>query len=1393
MRPKRDGIRLFQKYLMAALFSVALVAAVYAGGSLLKADADSTGIPESIANDPLDGAWKYHIVPKNRATISYMDNNWSIRTFRGQNESVANDEALKKVGDTLLDVSNTLILDVNDNNRVFAMASCPGQITEKITVSPDFYTQSEYAVPRSVVCNVYLYMKDGENGSTYLAIELLDKNGLRSIACLTDGKRAPAPAYKYRFKADGSWVDAPALDMNVCTDVQGYDWNGDGYTDYVISYVYNPNGRPKGDNEAVGIAVLYVDGKSLLENDSNPGNITYFWRDDDHFSDTSNIVGGLTQVKPAGSMRTALGDFNGDGVKEVALYHTMAQGPDGLGHNNSLHVYSIDLAKGEINKPYENDSEVGQSYLQNDSVGIAAGDLNGDGRDELCLVNADTSAYYQKSSLYLTVLECTGGLDSWSIRRGNHDTGERTFDGLSISGENCSMPPIDAELADLDGDGVPELVWFTATSQTEHDTTLFVAKWPGSYGSVALDSDPSICYWDMEHNGWAMANSFMRYSMACGHFNYPSANQPAVVTYPSQIGVTQLGNGGNLDWVIYEWNSNDGFIRLGSSNSQGQPTPVNDAKAANLVPRIVAADLDGESLVLGEPTVITVEDNIELYMVTQAPPKHWDRVNAAGSALSGYAEEDGKVTLDSFAVFDTDGYYTGMQRGGEWGRSTSVTNASSGKFGASLGLEISHRGSVMDRIFNRSENNANEDPMLDVGGKFCGEWVNDNTEDKSSTSSYTFSYKADRDDQLYYRANDYNICRYPVIFPDDKKFITVSDDNGEEYQAQNYIQFVIPTETASTFTPTPGRSISWYEPLHDNYNLFTYPRRLSDITGYPQGTEEKLAVDKYNPWADINGKVFVDGTGNVIGNLDASEFRLDASSNTTNSEMSSSRYTLGGYVYFHPTVGQHFPFGNREGTIKFDMEGDGTWGTDTTTTTDVSEMFSVTMAWPGARNYTMYTEDWTAADMQFESDIAYFTQDDGALCVGYAVPKLESFQSKIWGSGSPYNTHADPGLLLPFRWSNDIKNKSAGQNLESMIYYLAENDNPNTSHQMRGLSFEMTDGGALASTADHQGTATKLLECGQKYNLRLRVINYSFVDTGEVKVKFYYQPWNDGGENYPAESPEFDGRCEEIHSDDGNPAAAIDAIKGRKNKETGDNWEYAVLNGWTAPKDTGLGWLHAVISYNGEQLSTDNDHGCVLVGSYRPEDFYGTVSAQAKNVSRAASISVESYPDIAITGVTAYEMAKDGTVSQEPLTIDEKSRSKKMKIDVRVKYTGGRLNIGGEEKEINYVPLLRVGLLAGKRGVNRSLLGATEFPLIRAGEERTFSFVYDPKLCDYDNGVAVRAFSPYLFASEQRDPRSQYKVLWNSIEHDGGSGGCGVGLGALALLALLPLAWRKKR
>ncbi len=1336
--------------LLTALFIVAAAAALYGGGVLLKADADPTGVPDSVAKDPLDMLKNARLIPKQRLAITYRDNNWNINNFvfTDKDNDVMTEDMREQNGLRTLNASS---MRANDSyNYVFASASAEGYISSEVPLSPDICGDTAVMVRKNILVNSYLVRHDGGTNELYLSVREGDE--------MSEPIKIPdmVPAYS-SFNNAGLET---ALDKDTAHDIAAFDWNGDGYTDYAVTFYVT-----LGSESCARL--LIIDGKSLYEKSKNSSAAVPKY----YYIDGPNVDGYMRST----SYRMATGDFDGDGIMEVAVYSTGTRMMLGT-VVGWLEVYKIESGESGLNfsqiytETTDNATGFYGIYGLNYSGGLAAGDINGDGRDELILFRP--YGITPMTQIFMNVYQWQGG----AFAKGETYIGPFAGQGLE------STYPLNATIADLDGDGLGELVWtYGLKIDGKDQLNMYIHDWNIQKGEVITNAGTVYKYnlHDFCEMNWTLDPSYIHYSLCTGFFKFD------LQTRRAQIAVGHMGGEGNVDVGVFSWSPSSSLQLEGKGWYQGV------MMRGNMGPIVQAVDFYEESFVVGEPTVVTVEDNIELFMVTQAPPKHWDRVRAAGSALSGYAEEDGKVTLDSFAVFDTEGYYTGMQLNKEWGKSSSTTKVSEGKYGGSLGVDISHKGTVMDRVFHRSEDNANEDPMIDTAVKLSGEAVYDHTDGYSSTLNGTFSYKADRDDQLYYRANDYNICRYPVIYPESRRYVTVSDDNGVEYKAQSYIQYIVPTETASTFTPTPGRSVSWYEPLHDNYNLFTYPKRLTDITGYPQGRDKKISINKNDPLADVNGEVFVTGSGNVIGNLDASEFHLDASATSSDNVLDNNRGTVAPHIYIHPTVGKRFPFGNREATIKVDLEGDYTWGTDSTTTTDASEMYGMTMAWPGARNYTMYTDNWSAADMQFKSDAAYFTQDDGAFCVGYAVPELESFQSKIWGPGSPYETYADPGLLLPFRWNNDIKNKSAGQNLESMVYYLAENDNPNTSHQMRGLSFERVDNGAPVTTGAYQGTATKLLECCQKYNLRLRVINYSFVNTREVKVKFYYQPWTEGGVNYPAANPATDGGCYDITG--GNPAA-INSISGRTgNSDDGDNWDYAVLNGWTAPTNTGLGWLHAVISYDGEQLSADNDHGYVLVGSYDPQDFFGTVSAQAANVARAASVSVENYPDIAITGVTAYEMAKDGTVSQEPLTIDEKSRSKKMKIDVRVKYTGGRLNIGGEEKEINYLPLLRVGLLAGKRGVNRSLLGATEFPLIRAGEERTFSFVYDPKNCDYDNGVAVRAFSPYLFASEQRDPRSQYKVLWNSIEHNGGSGGCSVGLGALALIALLPLAWRKKR
>ena len=67
--------------LLAALFIVAAAAALYGGGVLLKADADPTGVPDSVAKDPLDMLKNARLVPKQRLAITYRDNNWNINNF----------------------------------------------------------------------------------------------------------------------------------------------------------------------------------------------------------------------------------------------------------------------------------------------------------------------------------------------------------------------------------------------------------------------------------------------------------------------------------------------------------------------------------------------------------------------------------------------------------------------------------------------------------------------------------------------------------------------------------------------------------------------------------------------------------------------------------------------------------------------------------------------------------------------------------------------------------------------------------------------------------------------------------------------------------------------------------------------------------------------------------------------------------------------------------------------------------------------------------------------------------------------------------------------------------------------------------------------------------------
>lgn len=1347
-----------------------LIAGICCYGAVTAEDyKEFTEMPGTLKADPLNGAWKDRIIPKYRAIISYMDKSYDIQTFRGQGESISHD--LTVVGNKIpLDIAN-LGLSKNPENRIFAMSSCAGQILGTTTISPDFNGITKFEnVPLGVVCNAYFYMNGGDNGTSMLCLEITDKDKRLVRGDIND---APSPAYKCKFLADGSWRDAPQLDQNVCTDIQGFDWNKDGYTDYVITYPHNKNKKPAGGNDKVEIAIVYVDGKTFMEHGNETDKVTHFYRcGDEFFTKNTDMVGGLTDVKPANSMRSAIGDFNGDGVKELALYHTRAKAPDSdhvddLARDNYLYIYSIDPAKKAITKHYDtcDCAVVGKSYLQNDSVGIAAGDIDGDGRDELALISARASALYTESKVYLYVLKCNNdNLGSWSVPLSQYQIGE-TFDVLHLDGNNSSMPPIDAQLADLDGDGIPELAWYTVTSQKQHRTSLAVTKWSGTAGNVSLGSAPTTTSIKITDKlSWALDAVFMRYSMSCGMYDYPLTSQDT--NMPKQIAITQLGNNNRLYWAILRYSSND-FTVVGLVNQDGG---LSDAKQDNLRPIIMAADIDNESMVLGDPTVIDVDNNLEMYMVTQAPPKHWDSIYGRGGSFDKSCDANGNVTFDVYAVFDNPGYYTGMKIDKTYGSTKSTMHVGEGKAGVDLSIVRSQRRSL-EQIFL----GTNADPMLDMGLSGAIEGKDSNTDSYKSSLSYTFSYTANRDDQLFYKNNSYVVSRYPVLFPKSKRYAVTSDDQGNEIKAQHYIQFVVPNSTITTFAPSEGRSVSWYDPMYDNYNLFTYPKHLKDITGYPQGTAAKKEINKYDPWADINGKEFVTGQNTKVGNPDDHSFEMTVSQGTSHETYNSIKGYVGGHTYYNHS------FGKTRNGIKLDINADGSYGTETTSTTDASQMLSVTMGWPGSYLYNARNNDFSAADMKLTSDVAYFSQDDGAICVGYAIPELKDRTSKIWDDYSPYSKYPDPGFILPMRWLNDIKYNDKGQAC------MIKNTTRSTRYQLRGLSI-IKDDGDKAATGKSEGLALRLLEADAKYSLSLRVVNYSFKRTSDdVKVKFYFQPWTSAKYTDPLDTP-TSSNCKYLGE------STINTIFGRTASSVkGDNWANATLD-FTTPEATTAGWFHAVIEYNGTQLNADNDHGYALVGIYQP----GTIPP-LDNTAAASAVTIDiasaDRPDISISKVKAYEVTenKSGDNTYTPVTLSGNLRGKKLRFEVTVGFTGGKVAIGTAERDFNYLPLDYCVLLAGKNGQANALLAGDRVPLIKSGDSYTYTLDYSPDKNIDGNALYIKTFSPLLDKSEQSNASNDTVTVWGEQSSSGSTGGCDIGFGVLALLALVPVLSRRKK
>ncbi|MEG1825552.1 MAG: VCBS repeat-containing protein, partial [Cloacibacillus sp.] len=459
---KLQGNKIFWTLTLALFLGAALFCAAKQG-VLLKADAD-----EAIALDPLNGLWNSRIIPKHRLMVSSFEQTTektNVKTMMGTKEKVVEGKNLNDdynspdnidyTNDGCHDSSNYLPTAIP-----FALATTEGYVPSSVEISPDFYGITRFNnVPQNIIVTSFIVKKD----------DMYSQLGFDIYKQGTSGKLAMPkrilidniyPAYQFNFKGDGSWKKAEPLGVTTMHDIVAHDWNNDGYSDYAVTFVTAKGGH---DTETY-MRVMLVDGKKLYStSNSYLYSDSYTWvngSEGTKINAGGSIVGGLTAIKPTTSIRMVKGDFDGDGTPELAAFFTAIEGSAAdVSRPAKLAVYKIeDPANSSVfttSTMFSTDH--GGSLKANDITGIAAGDIDGDGLDEIAALYTESSASGTTARAKLSILK--------------YNATKKTFDFIVKSSEitltynpagwEDSVSPINASITDLDGDGYGELTWST--------------------------------------------------------------------------------------------------------------------------------------------------------------------------------------------------------------------------------------------------------------------------------------------------------------------------------------------------------------------------------------------------------------------------------------------------------------------------------------------------------------------------------------------------------------------------------------------------------------------------------------------------------------------------------------------------------------------------------------------------------------------------------------------------------------------------------------------------------------------------------------------------------------------------------------------------------------------